>query len=139
MTPEEMADIHASAMVHSVAWGVPTLTGFLKARGAVFVSHPNAFALGRVIADEAELLTVAVHPDAQGSGLGRSCLNAFEAKAIARGATRAFLEVSAQNDPAIKLYRTSGYSETGRRPAYYTDAQGQKSDALLMSKPLVLA
>ncbi len=139
MNLAEMAEIHALAMVHSVAWGVPTFKGFAEARGAVIVQFENAFALGRVIADEGELLTIAVHPDAQGQGVGRDCLEVFELEAAKNGAKRIFLEVSAQNVPAIRLYQSSGYSETGRRPGYYTAPNGQRSDALMMSKQLAPA
>lgn len=139
MTLEDMARIHARAMVHSVAWGAPTLKGFVEARGALVIKAANGFALGRVIADEAELLTVAVDPDAQGKGIGRACLETFEREARQKGAKRVFLEVSEQNVPAIRLYLSSGYIETGRRADYYTAPNGQKTDAIMMSKPLVSA
>mgnify|MGYP001796726673 CR=1 FL=1 len=139
MTVEEMADIHARAMVHSRVWGVPTLQGFLSAPGAVFVFEQHSFALGRVVADEAELLTIAVAPEVQRHGLGRKCLAAFEGTAASDGAKRVFLEVSAENSSAIKLYTSEGYVEDGRRRGYYTANDGRKSDALLMSKTLTVA
>ena len=94
-----------------------------------------AFALGRVILDEAELLTLAVDPRLRRAGLGRSCLAGFEAEARARGAARAFLEVAEDNAPARALYGTGGWAETGLRRAYYRTENG-RIDAVLMSKSL---
>ena len=139
MTPEDMAEIHARAMVHSAPWASPTLRGFIEARGAVVVTRDHGFAIGRVIADEAELLTLAVDPNAQGKGHGRVCLRAFEEAVAEEGANGVFLEVSAKNTPAIGLYQSSGYVETGRRHNYYTAPDGSKSDALMMSKSLAPA
>ncbi len=139
MTPERMAEIHARAMVHSRVWGVPTLQGFLAAPGAIVAAQENAFALGRVIVEEAELLTIAVSPEVQGKGLGRACLKAFEELAAAKGARRAFLEVSEANTSAVKFYLSENYTETGRRKAYYSLPTGRKSDALMMSKSLTAA
>ncbi len=134
-----MAEIHARAMTMPAPWAAPTLSGFLSAPGAVLVHEGAAFALGRVIADEAELLTIAVDPDMQGRGLGRACLSAFEAAATARGATRAFLDVAATNATARHLYRSAGYDEDGVRPGYYSAPDGERVDAILMSKALLTA
>lgn len=136
MTPDEMADIHARAMTIPPAWTVPTMKGFLSAPGAIFVHHRQGFALGRIIADEAELLTIAVAPKAQGRGSGRSCLERFVEACRDRGATRIFLEVAAGNGPALALYATAGFLETGRRRAYYRHPSGETEDALLMTLDL---
>lgn len=94
------------------------------------------FALGRAIAGEAELLTLAVAPAARGQGHGRSILTAFEAQALAQEAEMAFLEVAADNAPAIALYQSAGYRESGLRKGYYTTPDGAKIDALLFKKAL---
>ena len=51
------------------------------------------------------------------------------------GARNAFLEVAATNSTALSLYRSSGWVETGRRPAYYK-ATPSRIDAILMAKAL---
>lgn len=94
-----------------------------------------AFALGRVTLDEAELLTLAVDPDARRKGLGRAVLSAFETQASDRGATRAFLEVADTNQPARALYAASGWAMTGARPNYYRTTDG-RIDAILMGRSL---
>jgi ribosomal-protein-alanine N-acetyltransferase len=104
----------------------------------VFLTYGDgpSFALGRVVVDEAELLTLAVDPNAQGKGLGRIALEAYETEACRRGAEISFLEAATTNTVAIKLYMSHGYSESGRRRAYYTAPDGSKIDAFVFSKPL---
>ena len=96
----------------------------------------QAFALGRVAADEAELLTIAVDPGHRRQGIGSACCAAFEAEAKSRGAVRAFLEVAATNEAARRLYLASGWTRHGCREAYYRTPTG-RVDAILMSKRLV--
>ena len=100
MTVEEMAAIHKAAMTTPAAWSAPTFEGFLAFPGAILTSEARGFALGRVIADEAELLTVAVHPDARRQGIAARCLAGFEAEARTKGARRVFLEVAETNSGA---------------------------------------
>lgn len=131
-----MADIHARAMTVPAPWTVPTMKGFLSAPGAVFVHDRVGFALGRVIADEGELLTIAVDPDAQGRGSGRTSLRRFIDACRKQGALRIFLEVAAENAAALGLYTSTGFVETGRRRAYYRHPNGQTEDAVLMTLDL---
>ena len=49
-------------------------------------------------------------PHAQGQGLGASLLAAFTDLAGQRGITRAFLQVEADNAPALALYRRFGFT-----------------------------
>ncbi len=87
-----------------------------------------AFILIRVAADEAEVLTLAVVPSAQGRGLGRRLLQAALDGAAALGAATMFLEVSPDNGRALALYAHAGFVRIGRRPHYYRDG----GDALVL-------
>ena len=136
MTAEEMAAIHARAMTTPAPWGVPTFEGFLSFPGAIALAETDGFALGRVIADEAEVLTIAVLPEARRRGVGRRCLAAFEVEAARRSATRVFLEVAEDNTAARALYESFGYAEIARRADYYKTPDGQRHDALVMEKRL---
>lgn len=136
MTPEELAEIHARAMAVPPPWGAPTLAGFRAAPGAVFVHEGRAFALGRIIVGEAELLTIAVDPEAQRRGLGRTCLRRFIDTCRIRGASRILLEVAETNIGARALYRSQGFTEDGRRRGYYRSSGRDPIDAILMSMPL---
>ncbi|MDJ1016175.1 MAG: GNAT family N-acetyltransferase [Paracoccaceae bacterium] len=131
-----MAAIHAEAMTVPPPWGAPTFRGFLSAPGVVVAFEPEGFALGRVIADEAELLTLAILPPARRKGLASACLAGFEDKASAKGARRVFLEVAITNTAAKGLYEKSGYSEAGRRPEYYRIKGQAPISAILMTKTL---
>ena len=87
--------------------------------------------LGRVAAGEAELLRIGVAPHARGRGLGRALLEAFHAEATRRDAAWFFLEVGANNHPALALYREQGWEEAGRRRRYYRSGE----DALVLRRP----
>ncbi len=134
MTPEVMAALYARAFPDGRAWSVDEIVGLCQAPGFAATAD-TGFALGRVVADEAELVTIAVDPGARRPGSGHALLAAFEADAKARGAGRAFLEVGADNAPARALYRAAGWTETGRRKGYYTRDTGSV-DAVTMAKTL---
>ncbi len=90
--------------------------------------------LGRVMADEAEVLALAVREDLRRKGLARLLLRHWTATLPAR---LVHLEVSAENVAAIALYRGIGFTDTGRRPGYYL-AGSRRIDALVMSCSLPL-
>ena len=116
-------------------WTARDFEDLLAQSGTFLVSASGgvSFALGRVVLDEAELLTLAVDPAHRREGLGRACLLSFEEEAVARGAGKFHLEVAETNMPAIGLYRSAGWTETGRRKAYYKGAK-TRIDAILMTK-----
>jgi ribosomal-protein-alanine N-acetyltransferase len=137
MTPESLATCYARAFGNSGrAWSAEEFATLLDSAFVFALGDARAFILGRVIADEAEVLTLATDPDHRRKGLARACLTAFDAGARARGATTAFLEVAEDNAPALALYRATGYRETARRVGYYARRQGPKVDALILSKTL---
>ena len=135
MTNEDLARIHAAAMTLPRPWAAHEIGALRLMPGAIDCVRPEGFALGRVAADEAELLTIAVHPDARRRGIGRDLLAAYHAAAQARGAVMSYLEVAETNEGARALYAAEGYAETGRRPGYYTEATPPVA-AILMSRPL---
>jgi ribosomal-protein-alanine N-acetyltransferase len=93
------------------------------------------FALSRIVADEAELLLLAVKPDARGGGVGRALLERFADASAARGARRLHLEVRDGNG-ALNLYSNAGFTLAGRRSRYYSGADGELYDALTLSRPV---
>lgn len=134
--PETLAAIHAAAMILPRPWSVAEFASLLSFPGTFATGAAQAFALGRVILDEAELLTLATHPDHRRQGLARAALSAFETEALDRGAATAFLEVAENNAPARALYCAAGYTVTGRRPGYYRTTGAAPVDALLMARLL---
>ena len=90
-----------------------------------------AFSLARVVADEAELLLIAVDPERQRSGVGEGLLREFIGAARSAGAHRLHLEVRDGN-PAVALYRSAGFVPAGRRRNYYCGPDGQRYDAVTL-------
>ena len=120
MTPDDLARIHAECFpAHPRAWAGPEFAGLLASTGSFLLRRPQAFLLGRVIADEAELLTLAVLPLARRAGMGRSLVDEFLTRAEEMGANTAFLEVASDNLPAQGLYARTGWAQVGRRRNYY--------------------
>ncbi len=136
MTPEAMAAIYAAAFPHSRAWSSAEISDMLASRLTFAIEGDVGFALGRVIADEAELLTIAVDPAHQGKGLGHILLTQFEAESKLRGAGWVHLEVAQDNTAALALYTRAGYEICGERPSYYSRPNGEQITASLMKKAL---
>ena len=136
MTAQDLAAILARAMTDQTPWSVPTFEGFLRYPGSILAAEASGFALGRVSADEAELLTLAVLPEARRQGIARRCLSEFEQEVREGKARRIFLEVAEDNYPARQLYQGAGYLDVGHRPAYYRAPDGRRRDAVLMEKTL---
>ncbi|MCB4457706.1 GNAT family N-acetyltransferase [Leisingera sp. McT4-56] len=136
LTPETMAATHAAAFTQSRPWSAAEFAGLLDSPLVFAAGSARCFALVRVIADEAELLTIATDPAHQRKGLARACMAEWESAARARGAAEVFLEVAADNAPAQALYRACGFAECGRRAGYYRRQDAKAADAILMRKAL---
>ncbi len=59
-------------------WSAAEFVALLKGPGVFAVTEPDGFAMARAVADEAEILTLAVAPEARGQGIGRRMLKALE-------------------------------------------------------------
>ena len=138
MTPDEMARLHEAAFTSPAPWRAQSFAALLAEPSVFALASPCgcAFVLGRALAGEAELLTLATHPDARRRGLARLLLARFEAEARARGAETAFLEVAADNAGARVLYARAGWQQAGRRPGYYRSGGGAPVAALILHKKL---
>jgi ribosomal-protein-alanine N-acetyltransferase len=115
-----MAAIHEASFPPRERWGEDAMRLQLALPGAfAFIDASGGFVLARVAADEAEVLSLAVMPEARRSGLGRALLAAAMARARELGAATIFLEVAAANAAARALYAAAGFLEVGTRPNYY--------------------
>lgn len=123
--------LHASAFPPADRWG-PDALAMLLAMPGTFAQHiPDVgFVLARIVADEAEILTLAVVPEARRQGHGAVLLAAAMARAAAQGARVMFLEVAEGNAAARALYAAAGFAAVGRRQRYYPDG----SDALVLRR-----
>ena len=136
MTAAELANLHAAVFTVPRPYSEQEFSDFLSDANCLHCwLEQDGFALGRLIGDEAELLTIAVAPDLQGRGIGRVILGDFEATASLRGARCIYLEVAENNAAAIALYQSAGYGVVGRRVNYYRSKNGA-IDALTMARDL---
>ncbi len=132
MTPGAMAQIHAAAFTMPRPWSEQEIAAAIDDPWGIVVTESSGFLLGRVVAGESEILTLAVDPLAQRQGTGQRLVSAFVAQARAKGAESVFLEVAASNVAARALYEKCGFLQRGRRKNYYRDAEGQGVDALVL-------
>ncbi|OIQ45065.1 MAG: ribosomal-protein-alanine N-acetyltransferase [Roseobacter sp. MedPE-SW] len=131
-----MARIHAAAFTQSRPWTEEEFAALLESPLIFASGDARSFALVRVIADEAELLTIATDPGSQRQGLARALMRYWQAQAQARGARTCFLEVAADNSPAIDLYHSEGFAPCGHRAGYYQRRNAAFVDAIVMQKEL---
>jgi ribosomal-protein-alanine N-acetyltransferase len=93
------------------------------------------FAVSRMAADEAEILSIAVEPNHRGRGLSRNLLLTHLGHLAGRGVRTVCLEVVENNQPARRLYHRAGFTVTGRRERYYRQ-DGEQLNALIMRRDL---
>lgn len=92
------------------------------------------YAAFQTVLDEAELLRVASRPSVRRRGLAYGLLSHALDELRLRGIDTCHLEVRADNDAALGLYRQLGFEPAGRRRGYYPDG----TDALLLRRALGL-
>ena len=139
--PEHLAqliDLEAEAF-DKASWGADGVRTALLADAsqAILASEgddpPSGFAIWRLAADEAEILTIGVVSGARRRGMA-ACLLAYLLDAAEQaGAVSLFLEVDGGNEAAIGLYENAGFETVGARARYYRSG----ADALIMQKRLI--
>lgn len=97
----------------------------------VFEQHPKYFLIGwdgkhiagcisgRAVADEAEILTLAVKPLSRRHGVGKTLVQALLEIFGRQGVAQVFLEVRESNAAAITFYKRLGFCQIGKRAEYY--------------------
>lgn len=134
---EVVAKLHAKCFFD--AWGPPMLRQVLGMPGSFgYVARRSGygsiigFALGRVAADECELLSLGVEPAYRSQGIGARLLSASMSRAAAEKSRWFFLEVAEDNSSALRLYRNYGLTGVGQRLDYYENADGSRTNAYTM-------
>jgi ribosomal-protein-alanine N-acetyltransferase len=123
------------------AWAPDQLAQLLAGPGVFALialddaGEPAGYALGRVAADEAELLSIALLPGQRRRGGGSLLLDALVDRCKAAGAATLFLEVAADNAAALALYHDAGFAEAGLRKGYYKVGT-TTVDAIIMKRAL---
>jgi ribosomal-protein-alanine N-acetyltransferase len=130
--PAGMAILQESP--EAAAWSQESLVRLASADPASWVAEingaPVGFLIGRVAADEFEILNMAVSRARRRNGIGSKLLESALKFSRTAGCVRAYLEVRASNASAIALYTRHGFTECARRAQYYRDPV---EDALLLS------
>ena len=142
LRPATRADLPALAVLERGAFSDPWTEAQLREAlgwpGAVALVAENAagltgYVLGRVVVDQAEILSLATAVAYRRQGVGRSLLAAAMAAMIERGAGSAWLEVRVSNHPARAMYQAAGFVAAGLRRDYYRQPQ---EDALILRRDL---
>ena len=95
------------------------------------VGYAGMAVLGPPSDVECEIHTIAVDPNYQGRGVGKLFMDAFTSIADTQDAP-IFLEVRTDNEPAMALYRSYGFTTIGVRRKYYMPSG---ADAYAMLRP----
>ena len=123
--PAEARDIEAieaiEISVFSDPWPSEAFLSLIGPYGhvATVADKVVAFLFGRGVADEGELLNLAVQPSHRRAGVARHLVHVFLEELADNGARAVFLEVRVSNRAARKLYRDLGFQEVGIRARYY--------------------
>lgn len=137
---EEAAAVHAQSFTYP--WPADDLEALLAGSttyaDAAFgkAGEIQGFLLSRLAADEAEILTIAVKPRKRGAGIAGRLMRANMEQLQAAGARSWFLEVEAQNAPALALYKRFGFERVGERKSYYRKPDGDAALAFILRRSL---
>lgn len=122
------------AACFSIPWSACLLSDSMESRfDTLWVLEADSAILGycdlRVIADEGELMRIAVLPEARGKGYARDLMETLVRYCGERGVRLIILEVRASNQSALKLYQSYDFNIQAVRKGYY---KRPTEDALIM-------
>ncbi len=137
MTDAQRAALHALCFDGTPrAWSAAEFGEYRADVRVITCETARGMIVARVVADEAEILTLAVHPAARRNGVARELLAEAEKQVLALGAKQMFLEVRDDNLAAKALYDSAGYVSAGYRKNYYRAAGRQSSSAIVLKRRL---
>ena len=119
------------------AWTAAQCAGILSLPGSLLLIARSAdrtlgFALARSVADEGELLLIAVNPDRQRRGTGKCLVKNIIERLVDKGVKKLHLEMRTDN-PALAFYNDLGFQQVGLRRDYYRRSDGLLTDAATLS------
>jgi [ribosomal protein S18]-alanine N-acetyltransferase len=125
-----------SGIPEAAQWPPPDLLGS-EASSVVRIAEENGEVWGlvvfRIIADEAEILNLAVEPRRRRQGIASRLIEDSLATCKAAGVKTIFLEVRESNEAARNLYARIGFTENTRRRKYYRQPS---EDALVFRRAI---
>ena len=116
-------------------WGSREFTTALASPQTIFLVAEDldgavaGYAIAIAVADEAEILNLAVRQERRQHGIGGKLLDSAITEVLSHGAEQVYLEVRESNEAARKLYASRGFDEVTRRRKYY---QHPVEDALVL-------
>ena len=144
--PAETRDADALATLHARGfhrgWSREDFASYVAGRDTpVYIAcdarrRIAGFAMLRLAADEAELITIAVDPKWRNKGVGAARMRALFDDLAMTPARKLFLEVAADNPAALKLYARNGFAKVSERHGYYARADGTPATAIVMARDL---
>jgi ribosomal-protein-alanine N-acetyltransferase len=144
--PAEQVDAEAIARLHAQGfyrgWPREDFAAYIAGGDTPILVACDArrriagFAMLRLAADEAELITIAVDPRWRKKGVGLALMRALFEDLRMTAARRLFLEVAADNPAALRLYSKLGFAKVSERQGYYARADGRPATALVMARDL---
>jgi [ribosomal protein S18]-alanine N-acetyltransferase len=135
----KLAQLHAASFHRG--WGEGEFESMLTERNTLvhrlrLKRRTIGFAVSRMAADEAEILSIAIDDGYRGRGLSHDLLLTHLGHLAGHGVRTIFLEVEENNQPARRLYERSGFTIVGHRERYYRQSEGEQLNALLMRRDL---
>jgi [ribosomal protein S18]-alanine N-acetyltransferase len=138
--PEDIPEVVSITEESSEAasWSRESYEKLCRSEGFLgFVSETagnvSGFVVGRQMADEGEILNVAVRRKNRRKGEGQALLSAVLEQLQTRGVRRVYLEVRESYETGIAFYQAQGFAKTGRRQGYYREPE---EAAVLMERKL---
>lgn len=132
----ELAALHTRCFTTPRPYKAHEFETLLNGKGVVLFEQPQGFLICRIVIDEAELLTLAVEPDARRKGVATHLMGSFLAHCEAANVASLFLDVTQDNHAAQALYEAHGFIETTLREGYYRRPDGKREDAILMMREM---
>jgi ribosomal-protein-alanine N-acetyltransferase len=120
------------------AWSLPTFWSELTQRNRYYLAlvdeNKEIMGFGGIAFNgaDADIQTMVIKPEFQKKGYGKKLLDALLEKVYENKSKRVFLEVVAENKPAISLYLSRKFEQIAQRSNYYPDG----SDAVIMQLDL---
>lgn len=137
---EDLQEAHIQGILeierrtNSAPWSEKSFRNELTHRDGIFLTvllDGAVVGYGGVwlVIDESHVTTISVSEDHRRKGVGKDLMIQLLERSKAAGMICSTLEVRASNEPAIRLYESLGFRETGRRRGYYPD---NREDAVVM-------
>ena len=140
----EISTLHAKCFNRE--WGTAEIANLIEQDNVLCIiakevgkpkAAPLAFAMVRMAADEAEILSIGVDPSERRTGIATKIMDEITRRLHAERTKMLFLEVDLANQPAVNLYKQLRFKSIAERPSYYQHDNGEQSAALVMRLDLV--